>query len=116
MAHATEPNKRIILGTGGIKKIPASGTEAVLSPDEITLLINFAESVPRRFPKLLDAGGRAVPADIEFGFYRNQLVLFQIRPFLESTQARQNLFLNRLDQEFNANHFVHINLDEIPGE
>jgi hypothetical protein len=116
MAHATEPNKRIILGKGGMKKIPASGTEAVLSPDEITHLINFAESVPRRFPKLLDADGRAVPADIEFGFYRNQLVLFQIRPFLESTLARQNLFLNRLDQELNANHFVRINLDEIPGE
>ena len=116
MAHATEPNKRIILGTGGMKKIPASGTEAVLSPDEITRLINFAESLPRRFPKLLDAEGRPVPADIEFGFYQNQLVLFQIRPFLESAQARRNLFLNRLDQELDANHGDRVRLDEIPGE
>ena len=116
MAHATEPIKRILLGTGGVKKIPASGIEAVLLPSEITHLINFAESVPKRFPKLLDADGRPVAADIEFGFYRNQLVLFQIRPFLESARARQNLFLNRLDQEFNAKHFIRVNLDEIPGE
>ena len=116
MAHATEPLKRILLSSGGMKKIPASGSEAVLSPGDIALLIKFAESVPKRFPKIRDADGRAVPADIEFGFYRNQLVLFQIRPFLESAQARQNLFLSRLDQELNANHFDRIRLDEIPGE
>ncbi len=116
MAHATEPSKRILLATGGVKKVPASGSEAILSSGEITDLIKFAKSVPMRFPKLLDADGRPVPADIEFGFFQNQLVLFQIRPFLDSPRARQNLFLNRLDQELNENHVLRINLDKIPGE
>jgi hypothetical protein len=57
-----------------------------------------------------------VPADIEFGFYRNQLVLFQIRPFLDSVRARQNLFLNHLDQALKKNHDRTVNLETIPGE
>jgi len=69
-----------------------------------------------RFPRLLDADGRPVPADIEFGFFQNQLVLFQIRPFLDSARARQSLFLKRLDPAPNENRFGRLNLDEIPGE
>ena len=115
MAHATEPYKNILLTTGGVQKIPASGTENVLTQDDIFHLINFAKSVPTRFPRLLDANGRPVPADIEFGFYHNRLVLFQIRPFLESLRARQNLFLNSLDQELTQTPSDTVNLDEIPG-
>jgi hypothetical protein len=116
MAHATEPFKRILLTSGGLTKIPASGTEAVLSEVDVAILINFAKSVPMRFPNLLNSDGRPVPADIEFGFYRNKLVLFQIRPFLESAQARHSLFLNRLDQALSEKHGITVNLDSIPGE
>lgn len=116
MAQATEPRKRILLETGGVAKIAAKGGEAVLSDNDIELLINFARSVPQRFPKLLGADGQPVPADIEFGFYRNQLVLFQIRPFLDSIRARQNLFLNRLDQTLKEKHALAVNLDTLIGE
>ena len=115
MAHATEPNKRILLKTGGVTKIAASGTETVLTADDIRVLTNFARSVPKRFPKLLDTDGQAVPADIEFGFYQNKLVLFQIRPFLESRQAQQNIILNSFDRELSQKHQLSVNLDEIPG-
>ena len=115
MAHATEPNKRILLRTGGVTEIPASGTEFVLTPDDIKILADFAVSVPKRFPKMLDTGGRAVPADIEFGFYRDKLVLFQIRPFLESRQAQKNNLLNDLDRDLSQKHQIRVNLDEIPG-
>jgi phosphohistidine swiveling domain-containing protein len=116
MAQATEPRKRILLKTGGMAKISAGGSETVLSANDIELLLKFAESVPQRFPKLLGADGQPVPADIEFGFYRNQLVLFQIRPFLDSVRARQNLFLNHLDQALKKNHDRTVNLETIPGE
>jgi phosphohistidine swiveling domain-containing protein len=115
MAHATEPNKLILLRTGGVTKIPASGAEYVLTPDDIKILADFAVSVPQRFPKMLDTEGRAVPADIEFGFYRNKLVLFQIRPFLESRQAQKNTVLNDLDRDLSQKHQNRVNLDEIPG-
>jgi len=116
MAHAAEPSKRIIFSEGGMTKIAASGTEAVLNRKEIDLLINFAGSVPDRFPRFKDAAGKPVPADIEFGFYQNKLVLFQIRPFLESSRARQNLYLNGLDQNLLAKQNIRIDLDGIPAK
>jgi phosphoenolpyruvate synthase/pyruvate phosphate dikinase len=116
MAHAAEPKKRILLSEGGLTKIAASGTEAVLNRNDIDLLIQFAESVPERFPRFKDAAGHAVPADIEFGFYRNKLVLFQIRPFLESSRARHSLYLNGLDQHLRDKQNLPVDLDGIPAE
>jgi len=116
MAHAAEPIKRVILSEGGMTKIAASGTEAVLNPQDIELLIDFAGSVPDRFPRFKDTAGRPVPADIEFGFYKEKLVLFQIRPFLESSRARQSLYLNGLDQNLSDKRRLSVDLDEIPAE
>ncbi|MBT8373167.1 MAG: phosphoenolpyruvate synthase, partial [Deltaproteobacteria bacterium] len=114
MAQATEPLKRVLLKEGGMRKIAASGRESVLNQSEIQRLTEFARSVPNRFPMLKDAEGHPVPADIEFGFYNDELVLFQIRPFLESSQARQNIYLNRLDQNLKEKHFIIVDLDKIP--
>jgi phosphohistidine swiveling domain-containing protein len=116
MAQATEPYKRVLLSEGGVAKLPASGSEVVLDPSEINLLVEFAKTVPDRFPQLKEAHGRPVPADIEFGFYQKKLVLFQIRPFLESTRARQNLLLNDLDNRLIQNHHRIVDLNEIPAK
>jgi len=116
MGHATEPYKRVLLSAGGISKVRASGAEAVLNETEIKLLVEFADSAPRRFPHLRESHGRPVPADIEFGFYQNRLMLFQIRPFLDSIKARQNLLLNGLDNRLKQNHSKIVNLNEIPAE
>jgi len=116
MAQATEPYKRVLLSEGGVSKVAASGSEAVLDQSEINLLVEFAKTVPDRFPKLKESQGRPVPADIEFGFYQKKLVLFQIRPFLESARARQNLLLNGLDNRLIQNHRKIIDLTEIPAE
>jgi hypothetical protein len=116
MAHATEPYKRVLLREGGIAKVRASGSEAVLNETEIKLLMEFASTAPRRFPSLRESNGRPVPADIEFGFYQNRLMLFQIRPFLESIRARQNLLLNGLDNRLIQNHRKVVDLNEIPEQ
>jgi phosphohistidine swiveling domain-containing protein len=115
LAHATDPYKRVLLSEGGVSKVSASGTLALLSEAEVRHLMDFARTVPERFPKLQDAQGQPVPADIEFGFYQNRLMLFQIRPFLESIRAQQNLFLNNLDSRLQQNHPKRVNLDEIPA-
>ncbi len=114
LAHATDPYKRVLLKEGGVSKVSASGTPALLSEAEIRHLMDFARTVPEQFPKLQDAEGQAVPADIEFGFYQNRLMLFQIRPFLESSRARQNLFLNNLDSRLRQYHTQTVALDDIP--
>jgi phosphohistidine swiveling domain-containing protein len=116
LAHATDPYKRVLLSEGGVSKVSASWTPALLNEAEIRHLIDFARTVPERFPKLQNAKGQPVPADIEFGFYQNRLMLFQIRPFLESVRARQNLFLNDLDSRLQQNHPEPVNLDEVPAE
>jgi phosphoenolpyruvate synthase/pyruvate phosphate dikinase len=116
MSPATEPYKRVLLKKGGVSKVPVAGGEAVLRPKEIEQLIKFAASVPERFPMLQNTQGQTVPADIEFGFYNDRLVLFQIRPFLESRRARQNLFLNRLDQQLKEKQTLPVDLDGIPEE
>ena len=115
LAHATDPYKRVLLKEGGISKVAASGTLALLSEAEVRNLMDFARTVPERFPKLQDAQGRSVPADIEFGFYQNRLMLFQIRPFLESVKAQQNIFLNDIDNRLQQNASKKVNLDEIPA-
>jgi phosphohistidine swiveling domain-containing protein len=116
LAQATDPYKRVLLSADGVSKVSASGTPVLLSEAEIRHLIDFARTVAERFPRLQDAQGQPVPADIEFGFYQNRLMLFQIRPFLESIRAQQNLFLNNLDGRLQQNHPKRVNLDEIPAK
>ena len=116
MAQATDPYKVVISKKGGMATVPASGSDAILSPNDIQKLMEFARTGPKRFPRLKNDRGKVVPADIEFGFYRDNLVLFQIRPFLESSKARQNLYLNRLDQQLKEKYSMTVNLDESPGD
>ncbi len=114
MAQATDPYKVVILEKGGMAKVPASGDEAVLSRKNIEKLMDFARTGPKQFPMMENDQGEPVPADIEFGFVKDRLVLFQIRPFLESSRARQNLFLNRLDQPLKEKYAMKVDLDGIP--
>ena len=115
MAHATEPYKRVLLPEGGVGKVAASGTEAVLDASEIKILTQFAKTLHERFPALRGSREGPIPADVEFGFYQKHLVLFQIRPFLESKRAQQNMFLNELDSRLSQNRSRIVNLNEIPS-
>jgi hypothetical protein len=105
----------VLRSEGGIARVPASGAEAVLSAAEIGQLIDLAAALPQRFPLSQDAPGRPAPADVEFGFVQSRLVLFQIRPFLESAKARQNIFLNRLDEVARPAGSRAVKLNEVPG-
>jgi hypothetical protein len=115
LAQATEPLKSVLQREGGMARVPASGADAVLSDAEIGRLIDVATVLPQRFPLIRDAQGLPAPADVEFGFVQGRLVLFQVRPFLESARARKNLFLNRLDEAGRLSAEKSVNLDEIPG-
>ncbi len=114
LAQATEPFKRVLRPEGGVVSLPSDGADAVLTPREIDRLRDFAATVAGRFPVLVGAEGKPVAADIEFGFLRGRLVLFQIRPFLENAIARRSQVLIRLDAPLRepARHFI--NLDERP--
>jgi hypothetical protein len=77
----------------------------------------MAESLPGRFPRLVDGDGEPAPADIEFGFAGGRFYLFQIRPFLESSRAGRSLHLQRLDaQQLAGSGARSVDLGTIPGE
>ena len=115
MAQATATYRRRLSPTGGVEKIPVSGAERVLEEREIGQLIAFAKALPKTFPGIVDADGKAVPADIEFGFLDGELKLFQIRPFLDSRQAKGSSYLASLDQGMAASEDLLVDLDAPPG-
>jgi phosphoenolpyruvate synthase/pyruvate phosphate dikinase len=115
MAQATTTWKRIPDANGGIKKVPASGTDMVLQPDEIQQLLQLVRDLPTRFPSIVDSNGRPTAADIEFGFLQGKLALFQIRPFLENRSARSNEYLKALDAGINSGNVAEVDLSTTPG-
>jgi hypothetical protein len=68
---------------GGIATQPVSGREALLGPEEVRQLIDFAAAIPKQFPQT-GSDGTPVAADVEFAFVGGRLWLLQIRPFNES--------------------------------
>jgi hypothetical protein len=114
LAMATAPWRRMPAPGGGVVKLPVSGNDSVLQPDEIRQLIALAQELPRRFPAIIDDAGNPAPADIEFGFLDGRLQLFQLRPFLESRQARGSSYLNQMDQALAGSLDSSVNLLEVP--
>ena len=116
MAQATAPSRRIVSLQGGVDKVPVSGVDDVLTAGNVADLIDFAHELPTRFPPILDADGNRAPADIEFGFLDDRLMLFQIRPFLESSVARNSAHLKSLDSGLTDLDSIEVNLDSVVGK
>jgi len=114
LAQATAPWRRVLKSNGGVDKELVENPQSVLKPNEIRQLIGLAQDLPQRYPSLLDSEGNPAPADIEFGFVNGKLQLFQVRPFLESVQARSNEYLNSLDRDMTSQLNQTVNLDEPP--
>lgn len=115
LATATAPWRRQPSPKGGIVKLPASGSDVVLQPDEIKQLIAFAKALPENFPPITDDKGNRAPADIEFGFLDGQLHLFQLRPFLQSGKAQGTEYLIDMDKAIQGNLDRKVDMQGVPG-
>ncbi|MBW2267552.1 MAG: phosphoenolpyruvate synthase [Deltaproteobacteria bacterium] len=115
-AQATAPRRMALSASGGVVKLPASGTSAVLTPGEIAKLVAFTRTVGERFPSLLDEEGNSLPADVEFAFKDGELTLLQIRPLVESKSAQRNTYLAELDASFSSRGAARVDLDGVPKE
>lgn len=93
LAQARAPYRRIALPAGGFDEIATTGRDFVLEPGEILQLRELVAKVEAEYPKALDGAGEPLPWDIEFGFERGQLRLFQIRPLV---RYRERATLERL--------------------
>ena len=114
LATATAPWRRVPDPAGGLLELPASGSDTVLQEAEIAQLIDFAKNLPTIFPPITDDEGNSAPADVEFGFLDGQLRLFQLRPFLESKQARGIDYLREMEGRLIDTATVRVNLNEVP--
>ena len=114
LATATAPTRRVPDGAGGLLFLRASGSDTVLQPGEIRQLIEFADSLPDRFPPIVDDAGNPAPADVEFGFLDGELQLFQLRPFLESRSATGSRYLAEMDLTLGDTGSVSVDMNEAP--
>jgi hypothetical protein len=114
LATATAPWRRVLSAEGGIERVPSSGTDWVLMPEEIDQLRAFARSLPERFPPITDESGAPAPADVEFGFLDGELRLFQLRPFLDSALVSGNSYLQQMDERAVADPRATVDLEGSP--
>ncbi len=114
MAQASAPRKLQLLATGGGEKIAASGSEQLLSAAEIEQLRQFADDVEKRFSLPRDEIGKPMAADVEFGFVQEKLVLFQLRPFVESRRAKHSEVLITMDRQLAGFSDKKVDLAEVP--
>jgi len=115
LATATAPWRRLPAADGGVVKLPASGSEWVLKPNEIKQLVQFAKELPVKFPPITDDEGNSSPADIEFGFLDGELHLFQLRPFLQSRKAQGSDYLANMDKALEGNMNKTVDMNGVPG-
>jgi len=114
LATATAPLRRLPSPQGGLVKLPVSGSETLLQPDEIKQLIQFARELPQKFPSIVDDAGNPAPADVEFGFLDGELHLFQLRPFLQSHKVQGTDYLINMDKALYTTANIRVDMNGVP--
>ncbi len=82
---------------GGSEVVPSTGAQQVLSEDELGRLVAAAKEIDSRLEPAKDEAGRPRPWDIEFGFAKGRLWLFQVRPFVGNEELANMPALAALD-------------------
>ena len=91
------PHRLMLKPGGGSEILPSTGKEYVLSEQELEGLIAAAQKINKSFKASKDQTGKPQPWDIEFGFAKGQLWLFQCRPFIGNEELRNLPALAALD-------------------
>ncbi len=94
------PTRRMLVleGKGGSRTVPATGSEKVLTDNELQALVTAAGKISREFSPEKGVDGRPLPWDIEYGFAKGKLYLFQTRPFVGNSDLRNLPALAALDK------------------
>jgi len=79
-SEASSATKKVLAPKGGISIEETILSERILTSQELSILSQLADDIPGRFAAILSDGKSRLPADIEFGFLKGRLLLFQIRP------------------------------------
>jgi len=94
LSQAKAPWRRRLDPAGGVTTVTADRPARLLTGGEVRQLRQVVQEWKRRFP-----GARGETWDIEFGFVRGTLWLFQIRPFVRFRSSRTLSRLQALDAD-----------------
>lgn len=97
LAQAQLAYKKVPLPEGDFARVPTSASDEVLAASEIAQLRRLAVDVQAKLKRAKDAEGADLPWDIEFGFEKRQLRLFQIRPLVRFRASKTLSALGALD-------------------
>jgi len=112
-SSATAPLKRVLLSQGGSKLVHVKGSDRLLSDADVQVLVDISADIDIWFKNRED-GSRQI-ADVEFGFIKDKLVLFQIRPFVENKAASRNEQLLKLDAPLRSIRGKNVDLTQAAG-
>ncbi len=88
LAQARAAYRKVPQPKGGFTFLPTSGSDFVLSQNEIQQLRALSTDVKAKLKSARDDRGEELPWDIEFGFEKGELRLFQIRPLVRYREAQ----------------------------
>ncbi|WP_124979163.1 PEP/pyruvate-binding domain-containing protein [Nonlabens xiamenensis] len=102
ISPARENQQRKLPITGGSVMEQVDFDQPILNAENLKTIREFAVQVHETMPGSKD-GSYTGAWDIELGFKDGQLYLFQIRPFVENSQAQNSEYLNSIDADVDVN-------------
>jgi phosphoenolpyruvate synthase/pyruvate phosphate dikinase len=100
--------------SGGFENLPPLGGDYVLTAEEITQIRELVAEVESKYTPARSASGQPLPWDIEFGFEKGELRLFQIRPLVRFQQLQTLEALAKIEAEEAVQPLTIVRLDEAP--
>lgn len=101
LSQYKSPTRRVLIrrGQGGVRLVPSTGSESVLTGQELGKLVYAADKIKATFVPAKGVDGQPLPWDIEFGFVNGKLYLFQTRPFVGNSDLANLPALLALDRD-----------------
>jgi hypothetical protein len=102
LSPAREPLFKRLSQQGGVENAAIGFEKPILSRQERDQLRQLDKEIRRRLPGTpgIESEG---PYDVELGFLDGHIWLFQVRPFVESKNARSTAYLYEMDPELPKN-------------
>ncbi len=94
-APARERLHRRLPATGGSVMVPASFDRPILNQQNLVDLYQLGQRIEEVMPTAPGVSSEG-PYDVELGFQDGKIWLFQIRPFVENSQAQRSEYLQRI--------------------
>jgi hypothetical protein len=108
--QARAPYRKLLSDKGGFIMLPTTGSDYILSEADIVQVRQLAREVNTKFPPEKDAQGNIMPWDIEFGFAKGELWLFQIRPLARYRETKTLEALASIESSARASRVVDLNM------